>query len=136
MLALSTPWLYKFMGDDINEWLTSTISTLRKHTDREIRIRPKDTKYPIDIDLKDAFALVTHTSCAALDALQLGVPVFTTGECCAKPVALQDLTKIENPIHPEREPLFWHLAESQWNLDELKEGRWTDDENIHRLRPG
>lgn len=123
VIALSTPHLYKFMGTEINKWLNETVAVLRKHTKREMLVRPKDAKGPIENDLKDAFALVTHTSCAALDALRMGVPVFTTGECCARPLA-QELSKIESPIRPEREPLFWHLAYRQFTVPELERGLW------------
>lgn len=126
LLALSTEWLYRFMGTELNVWLNQTVAELKKHTDRKIVVRPKDAKGPIENDLQNAFALVTHTSCAALDALRMGVPVFTTGECCAKPLALQDLSKIESPIRPEREPLFWHLSYRMFTPTELEQGMWKE----------
>ena len=128
LVVQSTPHLYKFMGEDIEQWTNNVVATLKKYTDRPIVIRPKPGKGEspplIEAQLADAHALVTHTSCAALDALRLGVPVFTTGECCAKPLALQDLSKIEEPIYPEREPLYRHLAYCMFSKDEFKQSEW------------
>jgi hypothetical protein len=129
IVAQSTPHLYKFMGTDINTWTNSVVATLKKNTDREIVVRPKPGKkgsVPIESDLQNCHALVTHTSASALDALRMGVPVFTTSECCAKPLALQDLTKIEEPIYPEREPLFRHLSYCMFTREELERGEWKE----------
>jgi len=126
IVALSTEHLYKFMGTDIETWKQNTLKTLRQHTDKEIIVRPKNESSPIENALVGAFALVTHTSAAALDALRMGVPVFTTGECAAKPVGLQDLTKIETPSYAEREPLFRHLAYCMFTKEELKRGMWKE----------
>mgnify|MGYP006908211117 CR=1 FL=1 len=123
IFALSTEHLYAFHGLDINEYVKSTLEEIRKHTDRKIVVRPKDANYPIENDLQDAHALVTHTSCAALDALQWGVPVFVTGECCAKPLS-GELKDIEIPIYPEREPLFRYLAWNMFTVPELEKGIW------------
>ena len=133
IVAQSTEHLYKFMGTDINTWTNTVVSTLKKHTDREIVVRPKNTSPPIENALQNCHALVTHTSAAALDALRAGVPVFTTGECCAKPLALQDLTKIEEPIYPEREQLFRHLSYCMFTKEELKQGMWHEFADFHRL---
>lgn len=126
IVALSTEHLYKFMGTDIQVWLNNVLTTLKKNTDREIVVRPKNDPTPIENVLPNTHALVTHTSAASLDALRAGIPVFTTGECCAKPLALQDLTKIESPIYPEREPLFRHLAYCMFTKDELRKGMWKE----------
>jgi len=126
IVALSTEHLYKFMGTDIQVWLNNALTTLKKNTDREIVVRPKNDPTPIENVLQNCHALVTHTSCAALDALRAGVPVFTTGECCAKPLALQDLSQIESPIYPEREPLFRHLSYCMFTKDELRKGMWKE----------
>ena len=133
IVAQSTPHLYKFMGTEIDQWTNSVVATLRRNTDREIVVRPKKTSHPIENDLQNCHALVTHTSASALDALRAGVPVFTTGECCAKPLALQDLTQIESPIYPEREPLFRHLSYCMFTVEELKKGMWHEFAGFHRL---
>lgn len=125
ILALSTEHLYKFHGMDIKKYTDDTVSKIRQFSDRKIVVRPKEANYPIEEDLKDGWCLVTHTSCSALDALQWGVPVITTGECCAKPVSGK-IENIENLELPEREPLFWHLAWNQFTVNELAEGLWLE----------
>lgn len=133
ILALSTEHLFKFFGDDIESYTKRTVAELKKHTDREIVIRHKDAKGPIETVLEDAYALVTHTSAAALDAFRMGIPAYTTGECCAAPIAQQDLSKIEFPTYPDREPLFWDLAWRHFTPKELEKGLWLDDSSIHRV---
>lgn len=123
VLALSTEHLYKFFGMDIKKYTEDTVAQIRKYTDRKIIVRPKDANYPIENDLKEACCLVTHTSCAALNALEFGVPIITTGECCAKPLSGR-FEDIESLKFPDREPLFWHLAWNQFTVDELREGLW------------
>jgi hypothetical protein len=126
VLALSTEHLFKFYGDDLKAYINRTVAEIRKHTDRPIIIRHKKNSTPIEDELLDCFALVTHTSASALDAFRMGVPVFTTGECCAKPLSLQDLSKIETPIYPAREPLFWDLAWRIFSPNELARGMWLE----------
>jgi len=126
VIALSTEHLYKFHGMDIKQYTDDTIAKIKQYTDRKIYVRPKEATHPLEDDLKDAWCLVTHTSCAALDALQWGVPVITTGECCAKPVSGK-IEDIENLVLPDREPLFWHLAWNQFTVNELQEGLWCSD---------
>ena len=133
IVAQSTEHLYKFMGTEIDQWTNSVLATLRKNTDREIVVRPKKNNVPIENDLQNCHALVTHTSASALDALRAGVPVFTTGECCAKQLALQDLTKIEEPIYPEREQLFRHLSYCMFSKEELQQGMWKEYADFHRI---
>ena len=77
---------------------------------------PKDD---IDEAIQDAWCVVTHVSAAALDALRLGVPVITTGECAATPLATA-LSEINNPRLSEgREMLFSLLANCQFTPEEM-----------------
>lgn len=127
VFCLSTEWLYKFFKQDINHYRDRVITELKGATDRKIIVREKNSVGPIEDVLKDAWCLVTHTSACGLDALRMGVPVFTTGECAAKPCALQDLSLVESPIYPDREPLFRSLAYSQWLPEEMQLGKaWED----------
>lgn len=126
VIALSTEHLYKLHGLDLKTWLDQTVKTIKQHTDRKILIREKNAKGPIEDTLQDAHALVTYTSMAALDALQMGVPVFCSEKCAAAPMGIQDLTRIESPMYPEdRERLFWTMADHQFTVDELEKGLWT-----------
>lgn len=74
--------------------------------------------------LKNAWALVTHASAAANEALLAGVPVFLTShDCAALPVASGALASIGDPALPDdREQWVARLAGAQWTLDELRAG--------------
>lgn len=111
-----------------SDWLSRTVDELREHTDREFRIlswrRDKDKGSQIlHSHLEDAFALVTHASVAAVEAIRSGVPVFTTGECAAAEMASGQLSEIESPKFPEnRAEWLGCVAASHWTLAELMEG--------------
>lgn len=111
-------------GLDGPTWVRDTVATLRQHTDREIRVRWKKTALPIQADLVDAHAVVVFSSAAAVDALIVGVPVFTLADfACSVRMGLSDLTKIESPIYPDdREAFLWALAYHQWSLSEMIQG--------------
>ena len=47
-------------------------------TDRQILIRPKYSAKPLAGDLCDAWALVTHSTNVAVEAVLAGIPVFVT----------------------------------------------------------
>ncbi len=124
-------------------WLEASIKTLKQHTDREIVVRDKpmnpqvskkngittlsgfnknkDQK-PLAEDLSDAWAVITFNSSVAIDAVCQGIPVFCGRECSAYQVAEQNLARIETPRHADREPWLWHLAYSQFTLDEMSSG--------------
>jgi len=125
VIALSTEHLYRLHGLELKPWLEQTVKTIKKHSDREIVVREKNATGPIEDFIKNAHALVTYTSMAALDALQMGVPVFCDEKCAVAPMAQQDLSRIESPVYPDdRERLFWTLADHQFTKEELKEGLW------------
>ena len=72
--------------------------------------------------IADAWCVVTHVSAAALDALRLGIPVVTTGECAATPLATP-IAEIDNPRMPDgRESLFSTLAYGQFTQEEMRSG--------------
>lgn len=130
-------------GFSADEWLEQTLETLRQHTDREIRVRAKvswnDAKAPDIVSLKgvsktsvpkpladdlaDAWALVTRSSNAAVEALLAGVPVFATEPCGSSAMGLADLTKIEAPrTDGDREHWAAVLSCNQWTLPEMRDG--------------
>lgn len=109
-------------------WLERTLAALRRHTGRPILVRrwrrDKDkAARTLGADLAGAWALVTHMSAAANEALLAGVPVFVTGPCAATPLASGSLADIERPIAPE-DVEYWAagLAARQWTLDEMRAG--------------
>lgn len=105
-------------------WIADTIDALARVTDRQLVIRDKEHVRNRDLrrDLDGAHCLVTHGSIAAVEAVVLGCPVFTHKDSAASLVGLSDLTKIEKPIYPDRQPWLNALAYNQWNEAELVDG--------------
>ncbi len=129
LIALSTEWHFKFHKTSLQKWLDYVVLNIRKHSDREIRIRPKDAKGPIENDLEGCHALITYMSMAALDAFQMGVPVFCDEKCAVRPLSrgTDELDMIENPLYPDnREQLMHTLAYHQFTVDELEKGVWKE----------
>jgi hypothetical protein len=108
-----------FKGD----WTDQAVEVLRQHTDRELRVRRKGTARPLQDDLEGAWALVTHMSAAACEALIAGVPVFCTGQSAAQWMGSSDLSMIETPYYPERRQEWAEvLAANQWSVEEMRSG--------------
>jgi hypothetical protein len=76
----------------------------------------------LDEALLDAHCIVGYDTNALVDAVIAGVPAFNLGPCAVAPVALQDLSKIESPIYPDRKQWVANLCYSQWTLDEMRSG--------------
>jgi hypothetical protein len=125
----------KFYGITKDRWVAETVAKIKEHTDRPVEVRERAAKR-IDriandtlqsaLD-NDVFALVTFNSVAAVESIFYGVPTFTLAPAnAASPVALQDLSKIENPYYPDKDKLYaWacHLAYGQFHVSELKNGQ-------------
>lgn len=121
VVANPTP-TYSVSHPGLANWTDATIDALSRVTDRQIVIRGKESKRPLQHDLEHAHALVAHGSNAAVEAVILGCPVFVDPSSAAALVGLTDLTKIERPIYPDRQPWLNALAYSQWNETELIDG--------------
>lgn len=103
-------------------WVEKTISEIRKHTDRKIIVKLKQSREPLAHFLNDCHAVVGYGTVASVEAALLGVPVFSGPRCPATPVGLTDLSKIEDPIYPDRNRWVASLTYSQFHLDEIKSG--------------
>ena len=110
-----------------DEWLARTLDTLTASTDRPIRVRHKPAVKrgfaPLAADLADCWALVTHMSATAIEAVLSGVPAFVSRHSAAAPVSATDLTTIETPrADGDREAWAAVLAANQWSIDEIRNG--------------
>lgn len=109
-------------------WLEAVLTTLKVHTARPIVVRhwkrdKAQAAADLAEDLRGAWALVTHMSAAANEALLAGIPVFTTGLCAATRMGLSELERIEQPRRPDgRQAWAAALAGRQWTEGELREG--------------
>ena len=143
LVTCQSEWWYEQHGTSLREWLDRATAEIREYSDRPIRIRlkpfsklrrPPNHARPGDIemarepgpflaDLDDCWALVTHSSNTAVEAILEGVPVFVTGESAAAPMACSDLASIESPRrHDGREQWAWNLAANQWTPREIRNG--------------
>jgi len=125
----------KFYNIDQQHWLTTTVATLKKITDRPITIRQRSPRRedrvhqdPLTKVLADdVHALVTFNSVAATEAVILGVPAFVLAPCnAAAPVANASLDSIDNPFWPDedlRQAWACHLAYGQCHVKELQSGQ-------------
>ncbi len=123
----------KGYGDDAEQWLASTMTELRRHTDRPIEARwkgdPNDVprRYEAMQEIFDrAWAIVTAGSTIGCEAIAAGIPVFTDKPCAASPLARLDLSQIERPYEPdddERDRWAHSLCARQFDTHELGKGK-------------
>lgn len=113
---------YRLSHEDMDDWLPLTCKAIAQFTDRPIIVRDKESRIPLQSDLAGAHCLVTHGSIAAVEAVICGCPVFVHPDSAASLIGQTDLSKIEEPIYPDRDPWLWSLAYSQWNELELIDG--------------
>ncbi|MEY4331389.1 MAG: hypothetical protein RLZZ196_127 [Bacteroidota bacterium] len=119
-------------GQNLDEWLKTTVETIKKYTDREIIIRTKPSRRDrvtvdsIEMALdKDVHCLVTYNSIAATEAILHGKPAFTLGPNAAQSMCHSDLSLIEQPKYPsldEVEAWAAHLAYCQFTEAEMRDG--------------
>lgn len=112
----------------IDAWQEEVLRRLRAHTDRTIMVRhwqrdKAERARTLHEDLQDCWAVITHMSAAANEALLAGVPAFVTGPCAAMSMGLSQLEQIEMPRRPDGR-MEWAagLAGRQWTLEELEAG--------------
>jgi hypothetical protein len=84
-------------------------------------VRPKYSATPLVGDLRDAWALVPHSSNVAVDAVLAGIPLFVASTSPAAPAGRTDLD-IENPTMPDRESWWASLTCQQFTLREMADG--------------
>ena len=118
--------------DQIN-WTNDTVELLKRYTDRPIKLRhkprgrgtsgPSEAKVPLSEDLKDAWACVTSCSISAVEAVCMGVPVFSHEKSFASAMGNLHLEDIEEPFFADPEPWLYSLAYQQFTPEEFSNGR-------------
>lgn len=118
-------------------WETKAIRDIARFTDRRIVYRPKPSckfskpiagaefstdEQTFEQALVGAHAVVTHHSNVAVEAIAAGVPAFCW-HGVAKPMSLQDLSKIEDPWRPDgREQWISDICYTQFTVEEMTRG--------------
>jgi hypothetical protein len=119
-----------------DQWLAYTITELKKHTDRPIKVRYKprstgvsgpdaeklDGSTSVQQDLIDAYCVVTTVSLVSLEAQLAGIPTFCHPRSFAVGVSEIDLSKIENPKIADRHRWLNWLAYNQFTEQEIASG--------------
>jgi hypothetical protein len=133
LLIMNTEKPFDFYGVDREQWIKSTIDTIRAHTDRPIIIREKagrsertTTDNIYEALSNNVWALVTFNSIAAIEAIQHGVPAFALAPTAAAPVACADLSLIEAPLKLDRDIIYkWlsSVAYGQFSVEEILTGQ-------------
>lgn len=128
LLVESSPWHMELVGHAT--WTNDVLRYLRNHTDRPIVVRKWErdkakASATFGAALKTAWAVVAHSSAAAITAVLAGVPVFVQCAHAAFPVSSGELLNIEHPRYEHivsREEWAAGLASNQWTLDEISNG--------------
>ena len=117
---------------DRPNWTNETIEQIKRYTDRPIRLRhkprgrgtsgPSEAKVPLSEDLKNAHAIVTSCSIAAVEAVCMGIPVFSHEKGFASAMGNLHLEDIETPYYGDPEPWLYSLAYQQFTPEEIENG--------------
>lgn len=119
-------------------WTQHTLEDLRVVSKRPVRLRlwspaKHELASTLVDDLKDAHALVTWSSAAAITSVLNGVPAFCSKQCAAAVVGNLDFGTLGFPyFFGEGFIRNWAgvLADNQWTLDEMNKGKaWEDLHN-------
>ena len=127
-------------------WVFEAIQEIRKHTEKEVIIRPhprcridgiqhefnnvriqEPMKIPgtyddFDFKIEDAYAVVNWSSNPATHAILEGIPVFVGPSSLAYEVGNPDYTTINNPLKPDRTQWLNDIAHTEWTIDEISAG--------------
>ena len=132
LIAPPSQKLLNLYNINLEEWLARTQADIRKHTDREIVVRLKQSRSvrqntdTIQMALDDdVFCLVTFSSIAAVEALLHGKPAITLGPNAAAPLCSHNVSEIENPFVPDLDQvraLIRHLSYCQFTEAEMRDG--------------
>lgn len=135
---------WSMKGLSVNDWMNSTIATIRQFTNRPIvvRVHPGDRKWKnwfklqhpnvtisskhIKEDLQNAWATVVYNSSPSVASLIEGIPTFVTDPqpefSQVNGVCNTNLKRIEDPKLFDRQAWIERLSMCHWNFDELKSG--------------
>lgn len=122
LLAEPGPDLGKAFGMSFRGWYEAIHAELLSRTDRPIVLRERTSETALDRDLQNAWALVTHSSNVAVDAVIAGIPVFVMPTSMAAPVGNPIDGDLENPRMPDRTDWWNSLMCQQFTIPEMRSG--------------
>lgn len=122
VIALPSLSYGQAMGIDTAPWIKSIEARVMAATDRPIIVRRKEEPRPISEDLNRAWALVTHSSNACVDAVLAGIPAFVEPGAPTAPLGNTDIAKLECPELDDRDAVINSLMAQQFTLPEMQNG--------------
>lgn len=109
-----------------HDWLMKIESRLCEVTDRPVLCKHSKLSSLAEF-CRDAWAVVTFSSVAGVEAANLGIPVFSTENCPSYPLNAGPIEKIESPEYVDlRHELACSLAYASWNTEEMRSVKWID----------
>lgn len=133
LLIMSTEKPFEFYGTTKDAWVSQTIETIKKYTNRPIVIREKTgraerttTDNIYDALEQDIWAVISYNSIAAVEALQSGIPAFSMTPTAASLISNDDLSRIEHPPQVDEQIVYkWlcSLSYGQFSIDEIVSGQ-------------
>ena len=123
-------WLCSWLNINSEELMNQSIEEIKKHTDREIKIRYKKpggnyNTNSLEEDIDNAWAVLSFQSSVAVKAINRGVPSFLMkpGHSVSEPMSLIDLSKIETPYYPDnRYEWLSNICNHQFLKQEIIDG--------------
>jgi len=131
------PWDASVQHTDHIQWLSDTVYKLRKVSDRKIIVRPHplaDKATPsfvgstrstesLDVDVSNAYAVITFSSNIGVDAILAGKAVFCDDVgSMVYGIANRTLHNINAPKYSSRDQWSNNIAYTQWTLEEMSKG--------------
>jgi len=126
LIGLPGPHYGRAWGIDTTAWISTCVTNLRRYTPRPATTRHKASPVPLAREFGNCWALYTHSSNVAVDAVIAGIPVFCEPTCGAAPVGNLDIAQIEKPAMPDRSAWLNSLIAQQYTLDEMRSGLARD----------
>jgi len=114
-------------GLAMRPWMDTIVDRVKAATKRPIRVRDRLAKTKLQDDLRDCWAVVTHSSNVAVDAVLAGIPVFVEPTSMAVPVSnsVRSIDNLEEPFFPDDDLLgtWWaSLMCQQFTFGEMSSG--------------
>ena len=108
--------VFNHFGGDAGEWTERFLKESKKHTNREIVLRPKASRSDRqsfslqDQLIKENFdSLITFNSIASIEAITKGFPATTLGPNAGSYLSNTDIKNIDNPKYPKGEVITQHM---------------------------
>lgn len=125
LIAMPGPDFGRAFGIDVPKWTKTIEARVREHTHRPIRVRSRLSQKPLSDDLNDCWAIVTHSSNVAVDAVIGGLPAFVEKTSATAPLGNLDLKNLDQPNLASANELraWWaSLMCQQFTLSEMRSG--------------